>query len=110
MKNRSSWPFILLLWIALVIFYAVLLAGCGLFPKRAGKQPAVNENCDVSCRMPCDATVPMWAPADPDDAAAWDEYPKVVVLPLVTKLEACDAKRVTCVQCLDRLKAAGITK
>lgn len=99
---------VVLVWL-IFVFIAVLMSGCGMF-KRAVKADAVNEQCDASCRLPCDATVPYWKPADPDAAEAWDEYPKQVVLPLVSKIEACDVQRLECVKCLDRLKAAGVTK
>lgn len=105
-KTRAN--LVILSWL-LVGLVLGLTSGCGLF-KRAVKADAVNENCDASCRLPCDATVPLWRPVDPDDPKAWDEYPKAVVLPLVDKLEACDVQRLECVKCLDRLKEAGVTK
>ena len=94
-----------------ILIACLVLAGtsCGMF-QRAVKADPVNEQCDASCRLPCDATVPLWRPTDPDDPKAWDEYPKAVVLPLVDKIEACDVQRQECVKCLDRLKKAGVTK
>lgn len=97
-----------LVWLVLVLI-VLLLAGCGAF-RRGVKPEPVNEQCNASCRMPCDATVPLWRPLDPEAPSAWDEYPKQVVLPLVDKLEACDVQRLECVKCLDRLKEAGVTK
>lgn len=92
-----------------LLLIIVLLSGCSMF-KQGVKPDPVNEQCDASCRLPCDATVPLWRPLDPDAPSAWDEYPKQVVMPLVDKLEACDVQRLECVKCLDRLKEAGVTK
>lgn len=71
---------------------------------------AVDEGCEALCRTPCDTTVPAWRPADPDAADAWDTYPEQVTIPLRGRVEQCELHRVSCVQCLDRLKAAGVTR
>lgn len=98
------------IWRALgFVLLVSLLAGCGMF-KRGVKSEPVDESCDASCRLPCDATVPLWRPANPDAPEAWDSYPEQVTIPLKGKVEACDVQRRACVQCLDRLKAAGVTK
>ena len=86
----------------------LLLSGCQL---QATRQPMpVDEGCDAACRTACDATVPLWAPDDPDAPNAWDSYPEQVTVPLRGKILQCDIQRQTCVQCLDRLKAAGVTR
>lgn len=92
---------------ALALLFALTLTGCGLLPR---KPVPVEEGCDALCRLPCDATVPLWAPRDPDAVDAWDQYPEQVVIPLRGKVLACDLQRQVCVQCLDRLKAAGVTR
>lgn len=106
-KMHRGLLFLLAIFVVTLLFG--MLTGCGLF-KRIAKPEPVNESCDASCRLPCDATVPTWAPDNPDDPEAWDTYVPQVTIPLVGKIEACDVQRKACVQCLDRLKAAGVTK
>ena len=91
----------------ILIALVAALTGC-----RDGfvKPDPVPENCDALCRTPCDTEVPRWRPLDPTDPAAWDTYPEQVTIPLQGKLAQCELHRTSCVQCLDRLKAAGVTK
>jgi len=98
-----------LLGIFVVTLLLGMLTGCALFKAKPRAEP-VNESCDASCRLPCDTTVPRWAPVDADDPAAWDAYVPQVTIPLAAKLQTCEVARQACVQCLDRLKAAGVTK
>lgn len=89
------------------VLVVLLVAGCGaLRPKPA----PVNENCDAICRVPCDTTVPLWKPVDANRSDAWTSYPEQVTLPLAKKLDTCEVARQACVQCLDRLKQAGVTR
>lgn len=83
------------------------LAACG---RQAVKPDPVPEQCGAQCRVPCDTAVPQWVPTNPDAPAAWDSYPRQVTIPMKAKLQTCELHRVACVQCLDRLKAAGVTK
>lgn len=106
-KLHKGLAFLLALAIVLTLLGA--LTGCGLFRTKAQPQP-VNESCDASCRLPCDTTVPRWVPVNPDDPAAWDAYVPQVTIPLAAKLQTCDIARQSCVQCLDRLKEAGVTQ
>jgi hypothetical protein len=98
-----------LLAIFVVTLLLGMLTGCALFKAKPRAEP-VNESCDASCRLPCDTAVPRWAPVDADDPAAWDAYVPQVTIPLAAKLQTCEVARQACVQCLDRLKAAGVTK
>lgn len=91
----------------LLLASLAMLAGCNLLPR---KPMPVDEGCDALCRTPCDASIPLWTPADPDAADAWDTYPEQVTIPLRGKVQTCDLHRQSCVQCLDRLKAAGVTR
>lgn len=93
--------------ILITLLLVLLLSGCQLF---ARKPMPVDEGCDASCRTACDAEVPVWQPADPASPDAWDSYPEQVTIPLRGKVLQCDLQRQTCVQCLDRLKAAGVTR
>lgn len=93
----------------LAILCALVLSGCGIFQRTAKAEP-VDENCSADCRRPCDATAPLWTPADPDSPSAWDSYPEQVTIPLRGKVLTCDLQRQECVKCLDRLKEAGVTK
>lgn len=111
MRHRRRYDVIVTATLLVIGIAAILLLspGCAIFGKR-GAATAVPESCDASCRLPCDATVPLWKPINPDAPDAWDTYPEQVTLPLVRKIETCDIARKACVQCLDRLKAAGVTK
>lgn len=95
------------LLVFLLIVVALLLAGCD---QTFVKPEPVPENCDATCRTPCDTRIPRWNPPDPDAANAWDTYPAQVTIPLQAKAKACDLHRRSCVQCLDRLKKAGVTR
>lgn len=86
---------------------ALLLCACG---KDNVRPQPVDEGCEALCRTPCDATIPEWKPADPTAPEAWDTYPEQVTIPLSGKVQQCDLHRTSCVQCLDRLKAAGVTR
>ena len=89
------------------VLVAAVLAGCG---RNNTRPDAVNEQCDSTCRVPCDTTIPLWKPVDPNSPEAWSSYPKQVTIPLGKKLETCELARQECVKCLDRLKAAGVTR
>ena len=91
----------------LLVAAIALLSGCAFLPFKP--QP-VDEACDAQCRMPCDASVPVWTPLDPGSTEAWDTYPEQVTIPLRGKVLQCDLQRQVCVQCLDRLTAAGVTR
>lgn len=87
---------------------ALALTACG--DKNVRPQP-VDEGCDALCRTPCETSVPIWNP--PGGGASesdWDTYPEQVTIPLKGKADTCELHRVSCVQCLDRLKAAGATR
>lgn len=92
---------------ALALALALAMTGCG---KGNVRPQPVEEGCEALCRTPCDASVPEWKPADPTDPKAWDTYPEQVTIPLRGKVEQCEIHRTSCVQCLDRLKAAGVTR
>lgn len=72
---------------------------------------AVEEGCDALCRTPCETSVPVWNPPGGGlDESDWDTYPEQVTIPLKGKADTCELHRVSCVQCLDRLKEAGVTR
>lgn len=92
---------------ATALLLCLLLAACG---KSYVKPDPVDENVDPVCRVACDVAIPLWTPPDPSNPAAWDTYPEQVVIPLQSKIRACDVQRQACVQGLDRLKKAGVTR
>jgi len=97
--------------IILIAVAGMLVAGCGAFQRKQRPPEPVDEACAAECRMPCDDTIPKWTPADPSSPQAWDSYPRQVTLPMQAKVRQCDRiHREACVQCLDRLKEAGVTK
>lgn len=75
------------------------------------KPSPVPENCDAKCRLPCtvDPNI-QYRGASPNESA-FDELVRQVVIPLRGELDRCEVEhRQACVQCLDRIKAAGLTK
>lgn len=86
-----------------------LAAGCGRTPVVEDPPEPVPENCDISCRTPCSTDAIRYRP-DPDTDRALDELVDQVVVPLRVSLDVCDLHRQACVQCLDRLKRAGVTR
>ena len=92
---------------ALILLALLVCTGATCGRTRPGPVP---ESCEAICRTPCDTAIPVWLVDDPNDPGAWDSYPEQVTIPLQTKAKACDLHRTACVQCLDRLKAAGVTR
>lgn len=94
-------------WFAVLAGTLLMLTACD---KGNVRPQPVDEGCEALCRTPCDASVPEWKPEDPTDPKAWDTYPEQVTIPLRGKILQCDLHRTSCVQCLDRLKAQGVTR
>lgn len=93
----------------LVLLACALLCACG--PKAvAVKRDPIPENCNAACRTPCtvDPAI-VYAPV-PGSIDALNDLVVQVVIPLGGEVPRCDIHRQACVQCLDRLKEAGITQ
>lgn len=69
--------------------------------------------CNAICYKPCtgenDDTGVRWA-GNPSDANAWDALAGEIVPALSEKLRACEQRRKSCVQCLDRLESNGVIR
>lgn len=96
--------------VALALYICVLLAACGSRPVVPAPPEPVAESCAAECRQPC-TTEGIEVAIDPDAADAFDQLVEQALVPLRARLQACsDVHRGACVQCLDRLKAAGVTR
>lgn len=106
-REPMSFDVVRIVAIAVALIALVLLSGC----RKDVRPVAVEEGCDALCRTTCETSVPIWNP--PGGGASesdWDTYPEQVTIPLKGKADTCELHRVSCVQCLDRLKAAGATR
>ena len=91
------------------ILLVLSLTGCGLF-KRYIKPEPVNAQCASQCFVPCNTSIPMWKPKNPEDPRAWDSYVPQVTLPLAKKLANCELARKACEMCLQDLKKAKVIR
>ena len=90
----------------LLVLAIVATAACArTIPARPAAMPA---QCDAMCYAPCDTKLPAWAPANPDDSAAWDTLAPQVLQPARRQLQQCELHRKACDQCIQRLRAAGV--
>lgn len=108
MARRDAWDGFIAR--ALVLVLACLLAGCKTVPVVAPPPEPVPAQCDPRCFEPCDDRLPAWRPADPESPEAWDELPGQVLIPARRRLWSCEGHRQACVQCLDRLRDAGVIR
>lgn len=96
-------------WIAL---YAVLLVGCAQGSGSTKQPPPIAAQCEETlCRNPCvgeDGDTGIRWDGTPTDPAAFDALLGDVIEPLGEKLRTCEERRRSCVQCLDRLREAGV--
>lgn len=94
---------------ALIVAAALLLlAGCRTIAPAPPLAPPVLD-VDPLCWQACDVSVPVWAPADPADPAAWDTYPIEVTVPLKVRLDRCSAvHHRACQQALRRGATLGL--
>lgn len=93
-----------------LLLVAALLLAVGCAPREVVLNPPepVPEDCPAQCRQPCDFQARFHPDPDTDDALG--ELVDQVLVPLRTALDACDLRREVCVQCLDRLRRAGVTR
>lgn len=68
------------------------------------------ENCEATCRTPCTVDPNIQYVPVPGSDRAFDDLVEQVVAPLLGEVKKCDTHRQACVQCLDRLKQAGVTR
>lgn len=99
---------------ACIALCAVFLAGCHGGSGTTKEPPAVLAQCeDAVCRAPCvgeDGDTGIRWDGSPVDPAAFDALLDDVIEPLAGKLRTCETRRKACVQCLDRLKEAGVIR
>lgn len=91
----------------ILVVLLLILAGC----ESVETKTAVSANCSTICYMPCvneDGSIDLIWAADPALAGAWDELSETVVNPLADKLRVCEARRRSCVLCLNNLRDAGV--
>lgn len=86
------------------------LAGCATTPPIPSKAQPVDAQCDTLCYTPCDTTMPLWHPKDPNSPDAWDELAEQVVIPSKGMTEQCELHRQACERCLDRLLKSGVIR
>lgn len=94
----------------LALVLAGLLTGCKTLPVVAPPPDPVPAQCDPRCFEACDIRLPAWRPVDPESPEAWDELPGQVLVPARLRLWNCEGHRQACVQCLDRLRDAGVIR
>lgn len=94
-------------WVA--FFCVLLLAACAPRENRPEREPTppVASTCAAACIASCAGTLPRWK-GDPDSPHTWDALGDVIAA-LRERIDACDAARRACLQCLHRLDRAGIT-
>lgn len=94
------------LLIVAVVLVVIALTGCGLIPQRYKSEP-VPAQCDAMCYVPCiskDGDTGIRVEGDPYSAHTWDEIGSLLAGTVREKIEQCDARRESCVKCLQRLK------
>lgn len=96
--------------IATCLLALTTLAGCASKPLIASNAQPVGAQCATLCYTPCDTTMPLWNPKDPDSPDAWDELAEQVVIPSKGLVEQCELHRRACDRCLDRLRANGVIR
>lgn len=91
-----------------LVFFVCALTACNGMGFSIKRNP-IPENCEATCRTPCTAAGIEYI-TDPNTKDALNDLTETVVIPLRKRLTQCDTHRQSCVQCLDRLKEAGLTK
>lgn len=86
------------------------LAACGPKLKPYVKADPPNEDCDILCRTPCTVDKNIRLVPKAGDKDVLETITRQVIIPLRGEVRVCDTHRVACVQCLDRLQDAGVTK
>ena len=71
-------------------------------------QPPLAQ-CDAACWQQCAADGIQYDPA-PGTTDAIGNLIDQVVIPLRGRIEQCDAARLACQQCIDRLRRAGVVR
>lgn len=95
----------------LVALLVLLVAtACGRTPVVPALPDPPPESCAAECRQPCTADgIALELEEGAQDA--FDQLVLQVVIPLRARLRECsDVHRGACVQCLDRLRAEGVTR
>jgi hypothetical protein len=96
---------------ALTLLLALALAGCASAPVAdtpAWAAPQIR--CADQCRTTCDTRLPAWLPPDARSPLAWDYIKPQVVVPLKAELDRCEARRASCVACIDAAIEAGAVR
>lgn len=88
---------------ALILLACLPLVGFTSCRTRPEPLPPAPLDVDPVCWQACDIEVPRWSPTNPDDPAAWDQYPAEVTAPLKAKLDRCSEVHLrACQQALRR--------
>ncbi len=94
----------------LPLVMALLLTGCGLFPRRGEAPPAdAPAMCYLACTPTLTDTGVRWE-ADPEDPDAWDQLGDQVVKALTGISLTCEARRQACVDFIQSLKRRGVIR
>lgn len=94
---------------ASLLLLILALSGCKAWAWLAKPSP-VQAFCPKECDTPCEVLdpFPLRADGSADALERWAEKAVIVHQVNGKQQEACETKRNTCAQCINRLKAAGV--
>lgn len=93
--------------LALIALCACLAACANPVIQSPPQQPIAQ--CEAVCWQPCSADGIKYAPA-PDTTDAIGDLAQQVIVPLRGRIDQCEVSRLSCQQCIDRLKQAGVIR